>query len=194
MIKGQIKQSEMNQYGFFRMNVSGTWYGADKKGPVSVADGDFVEFEAFQKAGNNGKVFNNFKFQSLKKVDGVAPPAAAAPAARASAPSSSGRDAYWSDKEANDRAKDPRISYQAAYERALIFTDLALRNGALGAFAKAKDTAKLAILEAFVTEQADKIMALVYAAKVPSPKKEEQPAAAATTEEAEESADEGKWS
>lgn len=162
-IKGAIQSKEVNDYGYVRIKVSGTWYGGDKKGDISgeIRSGDIVEFDAFDKTGNNGKVYPQFKFQSLKKVA----------AAKAGAPVDKGpvasKDEYWQAKEANDQAKEPRISYHAAYERALVLTDLALRNGAFDALSKAKPTLKLEILQAFVADQADHIMGLVYAAKVP---------------------------
>lgn len=161
-IRGAIQAKEINDYGYARIKVSGTWYGGDKKGDISsdIGPGDIVEFEAYDKAGG-GKVFKNFKSQSLKKVA----------AARAGAPVDKGpvasKDEYWANKEARDAAKDPQIAYQGAYDRALTFTSLALANGAFDALAKAKPVAKLEILQAFVDEQAARILGLVYSAKVP---------------------------
>ena len=101
----------------------------------------------------------------------------------------SGRDSYWSDKSAEDAKKDPRIVYQSSYDRAISFVDLAIRNGAFAALTKAKDTSKLEILQAFVDEQAERIMRQVYAAKVPAA----EPAKAAAVAELESDPEES-WS
>lgn len=172
MIKGQVQSAEMNDWGFPRIKVQGTFYGGDKKAPIpgGIVAGDTVEFEAYDKQ-KGDKSYPTFKYQSLKKVEGSPAPvvAAVAAGARANAPQSGGnRESYWSDKAAEDAKRDPRISYQGAYDRALTFADLALRNGAFLAFGKAKDTAKLGILEAFVSEYADKIMRQTYEATVPA--------------------------
>lgn len=175
-IKGQLQDLQVNDWGYARVKVSGTYYGADKKGAVNVAVGDTVELEAYDKTGTNGKSYPTFKYQSLRKLEGVAAATAVVPGAvvpsnaRSATPSAAGRESYWSDKAAEDAKRDPRISYQGAYDRALTFADLALRNGAFLAFGKAKDTAKLGILEAFVSEYADKIMQQTYAATVPAAK------------------------
>lgn len=162
-IKGAIQSKEINDYGYARIKVSGTWYGGDKKGDISsdIGPGDIVEFEAYDKPGNGGKVFKNFKSQSLKKV------AAAKAGAKIDKGPTASKDEYWAKKEANDAAKEPRISYFAAYDRAVQFADLALRNGAFDALAKAKPTSKLEALQAFVAEQALRIMAEAYAAETP---------------------------
>lgn len=206
-IKGQLQSAEVNDWGYARIKVSGTYYGADKKGQISVAVGDLVEFEAYDKAGNNGKTYPTFKFTTIKKVAGGEASQAgsgnsvgearsgsvAVPLQKSVQPSAVGRDSYWADKEANDKAKDPRISYQASYERAILFTDLAIRNGAFDALAKAKPTARLEILQAFVAEQADHIMGLVYAAKVPSAKPAE-PKAGEAEQEADDPEQQESWS
>lgn len=207
-IKGQLQSAEVNDWGYARIKVSGTYYGADKKGQISAVVGDLVEFEAYDKAGNNGKTYPTFKFASLRKVaGGVASQGGGENAAGEARTGSVGalgqrsvhqlfgtKDAYWAEKEANDKAKDPRISFQASYERAILFTDLAIRNGAFEALAKAKNhTQKLEILQAFVAEQADHIMGLVYAAKVPSAKAAPEKAGEAE-QEADEPEQQESWS
>lgn len=185
-IKGAIQSKEVNDYGYSRIKVSGSFYGGDKKGDISpdISLGDIVEFEAYEKTGSNGKVYQTFKFQSLKKVAG------AKVGAKVDTGPTASKDEYWAKKESQDAVKEPRISYQAAYDRALTFTDLAIRNGAFDALSKAKPTAKLEILQAFVAEQADHIMGLVYSAKVPTVK-DSAPTAEQATEEV---AEEGSWS
>lgn len=159
-IKGQLQKAEPNKYGYVQITVAGNRYGADKKGVLSgIADGDLVEFEAFK----NDRGYDTFKFQSLKKLT----EAQAAVSKAAPAPTNP-KDTYWADKEANDKAKEPRVSYYAAIERAIQFADVALRNGALTAFAKAKDTAKLEILTAFVDEQTQRIIAAAYSQAAPT--------------------------
>lgn len=182
MIKGQLTKSETNGYGYTTVWVSGTRYGSDAKGKVQAELGDIVEFDAYDKAGKDGRMWPTFKLQSFKKLDsGSVQPLQQQPAAQVGGNTSTGkyvastaafgvgsRDTYWSDKAAEDAKRDPRISYQGAYDRALTFADLALRNGAFAALGKAKDTAKLGILEAFVSEYTDKIMQQTYAATVPT--------------------------
>lgn len=158
-IKGQVQAREINDYGYLRLKVSGTWYGADKKGDSPAAVGEIIEFEAYK----NTKNYDTFKLSSLKKVAGAVKGAPVNPGPTAS------KDEYWAKKEANDAAKEPRISYYAASERAIQFVDLALRNGAIAAFAKSKETAKLDVLTALVDEQTQRILTASYnqAAVVP---------------------------
>lgn len=181
-IKGQLQAKEINDYGYARIKVAGSWYGADKKGEVSGEAGDIVEFEPYK----NAKGYDTFKSVSFKKVAGK--PAGSGPVDTGPVAS---KDEFWAKKEARDVARDPQIAYQGAYDRALTFADLALRNGAFGAFEKAKPTAKLAILEAFVAEYADKILGLVYAVKIPTGPAYAEPAGDTETETADEESD--KW-
>lgn len=162
IIKGELSSVETNKWGFLRIQVSGTWYGSDsKKGSApAVAGGDMVEFDAYK----NDKGYDTFKFQSLKKL---ATPAAVAASTAKAAPVNP-KDTYWADKEAADKAKEPKIAYFAASERAIQFASLALANGAVSAFAKAKDTAKLEILTAFVDEQTQRILLASYGQKAPA--------------------------
>ena len=201
MIKAALQAVKVNNYGYASIKVGGAWYGADKSKFVPDAqEGDLVEFEGFK----NPKGYDTYKTQTFKKVAGGAAkpdggsgqvsPGSASTAQRTGAPSSAGsRDTYWADKAKSDEAKQPQIAYQAAYERALGFTDLALRNGAFDALAKAKPTGRLEILQAFVDEQAERIMKAVYAAEVP---KAEQAKAAKAVAEAvvEEPTEEETWS
>lgn len=197
-IKGQLTKAETNQWGFTTIWVSGTRYGSDKKGTYPAQVGDIVEFEAYEKAGNDGRTWPTVKFASLRKVAATLVDTGNNAGANSGTPSrgapqvAQSKDGYWSEKEANDKAKDPRISYQASYERAILITDLAIRNGAFDALAKAKPTARLEILQAFVAEQADKIMGLVYSAKVPSDKA--QPKAEEAEQEADEAETAESWS
>jgi hypothetical protein len=182
-IKGQLQATEMNDYGYARIKVSGKFYGADKKGEIEVSVGDMVEFDAYDKTGNNGKVYAQFKSQSLKKI------AAAKAGAKVDTGPAASKDEYWSKKEANDAAKEPRIQYMAAFERAVQFVDLAFRAGALAAFDKAKPTAKLEALQALVDEQTQRIVAASYAqgvaGKAPANKAPEEETETATEGEEE---------
>lgn len=190
-INGQLTKFETNNYGYSVIWVKGTRYGSDKKGTINAQVGDEVSFEAFNKPDNKdqNKSWPTFQFQTFRKVDGaVATPGNAGAVSGVAAnnvPASAstkitlvagGRDAYWSDKEARDIEKDeryqtetePRIVFQSSYKLAVAFADLALRNGAFAALEKAKPTAKLEILQAFVSEQATRIMGEAYAAQQPS--------------------------
>jgi hypothetical protein len=189
-IKGTLTKFETNNYGYTVIWVQGTRYGSDKKGTIQAQVGDTVEFEAFNKPDKSdpNKSWPTFQYQTFRKSqnnDGLVsvPVSAAVAAVAASSPakmvhgaSANNRDSYWSDKEARDIKKDeryqaeiePRIVFQSSYKLAVDFVDLALRNGAFAALEKAKPTAKLEILQAFVSEQALRIMGDAYAASVPS--------------------------
>lgn len=157
MIKGQVQSRELNNYGFLRIKVSGKWYGADKKGEHPVQAGELVEFDSYLKDNK----YETFKFQSLKKIEG-----AKAGAAIDKGPAAS-KDEYWADKEARDVAKEPRINFYAAFERATGFVALAFQVGALKSLAGAKETTKLDILTALVDEQTQRILNASYAQEAP---------------------------
>lgn len=174
MITGIVQTTRTNDYGYSSYKISSTWYGADSKGPPRASEGEKVSFEAFDKPGKDGKVYPTIKLATFKKVaptpDQNPSPASnsnTAVSRNVSSQSSGTRDSYWSDKEANDKLKEPRIAYQASFERAILFVDLAIRSKCFQALEKAKETEKLGILQAFVDEQAERIMKQVYAAKIP---------------------------
>jgi hypothetical protein len=180
-IVGIVQTTKSNDWGFTSYKVSNTWYGADTKGPPRASEGDKITFEAYEKAGKDGRTYPTIKLATFKKLskeanessqDATSTRAAAAVTSNANAQGSKPsfvRDAYWQDKAAEDKLREPRIVYQAAYERALQFVDLAIRNGAFAALEKAKPAGKLEILEAFVNEQTDKILRQAFAAAVPKP-------------------------
>lgn len=185
MIQGVIQFVDPNKFGYTpSIKVNGVKYGGDVKGsslPDGIQQGDAVEFEAFESAGSNGKVYPKYKAQTLRKIaaSGVAtPPATVAngqgAGRKASVPQGGGKSAYaakesyWSDKaefdkaraEA-DKAKEPRIAYFAALERAIALADVALRNEALPLGAKASK--KLDTLTAFIDEQVQRFIERSYA-------------------------------
>lgn len=172
MITGIIQTTKTNDWGFTSYKVSSTWYGADSKGPARASEGEKVTFEAFDKPGKDGKVWPTIKLATFKKISNVTADAASNQSMGSSSGGSTQRsagtkDSYWTDKAQEDAKKDPRIVYQSSYERALIFVDLAIKNGAFEALGKAKPNGKLEVLQAFVDEQAARIMKAVYAAQVP---------------------------
>lgn len=171
MITGIVQTTRTNDYGYTSYKISSTWYGGDSKGPARASEGEKVTFEAFDKPGQGGKVYPTIKLATFKKVSASTNSNATTSASVSSGSSQAGsagtRDSYWADKEAKDAVREPRITYQASYERALLFVDLAIRNGAFESLAKAKPPARLEILQAFVDEQAGRIMKNVYAAEVP---------------------------
>lgn len=170
MITGIVQTTRTNDYGYSSYKISSTWYGADSKGPPRASEGEKVTFEAFDKPGKEGKVYPTIKLATFRKVaaDQAAPAGSSGPSAAKAVPSSgNGRDGYWADKEANDKLKEPRITWQASYERALIFAKLAIDTKCFEALEKAKPTARLEVLTAFVDEQAARIFKAVYAAEVP---------------------------
>lgn len=139
-----------NKGGFFSIKIGDTWHGAGKARPP-FEKGANVSFEAYVKDG---------KYSTIK-----GPISAVGSGSTSTGPSTTkstyqAKDDYWAAKEKYDReVVQPRITYLAAFERAVGFADLALRNGALAALEKAKPVEKLDILQAFVDEQTDKIIA-----------------------------------
>jgi hypothetical protein len=139
-----------NKGGFYALKVGGAFYNLSSKSPPSVQKGSNVSFSFYLK---------NDKYKTVSgEVSTVASaPAAAAPAANGSG--SAGQSAYWAKREAGESDRDARISYFAAYERALGFVQLAIAQGAFPSLEKAKPAAKLDVLKAFVAEVAADIIA-----------------------------------
>jgi uncharacterized membrane protein YgcG len=159
LIKGTLQTSKTNDYGYTSIKVGGQWYGGDKKGDIKVGEGELVEVEVYE----NNKGFKTYKSQSLKKVAGSKP--AEGPVNKG--PTAS-KDEYWAAKEARDAAVEPRINYFAALDRAITFVDVALRNGALVAFTKAKDPQKLDVLIALVGETTQRMIKEAYEQSIPT--------------------------
>ena len=173
-VVGIIETTNTNDWNFTSYKVSNTWYGADRKGPPRASEGDKVSFEAYDKPGKDGRTYPTIKLATFKKLAKEAAEQQEAAQARPTGVSGKSypapaRDTYWSDKAAEDKLREPRIVYQAAYERAIQFVDLVIRNGAFTALEKAKPAAKLGIIEAFVNEQTDKILRQAFAATLPKP-------------------------
>jgi len=177
-IKGNVQTTKTNDWGFTSYKVSSTWYGADSKGPARASEGEWIEFEAFDKPGKEGKVYPTIKLATLKKISAANIPSGSGntndghgsgSAGRVANESGGSRQDYWAAKGIEDAKRDPRISYFASLERAIQFVDLALRNGAIGAYEKAKATGKLEVLTALVYETTQRIMAEAYSQEVPTP-------------------------
>lgn len=186
-IKDQAQAIETNDYGYLRIKLSGKWYGADKKGGSPIQAGDLIEIDTYQ----NQKGYDTFKFASLKKIAGAV--AGAAPIAKGPAAS---KDEYWTDKEARDLAKEPRINFYAAFERAVGFVALAFQVGALKSLAGAKETAKLDILTALVDEQTQRILNASYAQEAPEVGEDEtetETAETSTGDDAQSEGDDSQW-
>ena len=196
-IIGIVQTTKTNDYGYTSYKVSSTWYGADSKGPARASEGEKVSFDAFDKPGKEGKVYPTIKLATFKKVPVDSGSAnigsattGAATKANGAAFSAGSRDSYWADKAKSDEAKEPRISYFAALDRAIAFVDLALRNGAIKAYEAAKATGKLEVLTALVYETTQRIMAEAYTQAVPdaaSAPKQPRPAQAELESDPEES-------
>jgi hypothetical protein len=175
MITGQIQFTDPGKFGFApALKVNGVRYGADSKGnlPAGVEVGATVSFEYFDKAGKDGRQWPTYKLQSLKLAAPAAAVANGGTAAAVAERNFSGgksdyakKEDYWASKAKTDEARDPRISYQGALERAIAFADLAFRAAALP-LPKA-DNKKLDVLAAFVDETANRFLAQTYAATVP---------------------------
>jgi hypothetical protein len=158
------KVSGPNKGGYFALKVDGEFYGIETKGSPEVSEGDTVRFDFYVK---NGK-YKTVKGKIHKKAGG---------GGSSNKPSSGGsRDDYWAAKDKYEKeVREPRITYFAAYERAVLFTDLSIRNGAFDALSKAKPAEKLGVLEAFVNEQAQKLIA-ASAGTAAEPAGEDKPA------------------
>lgn len=139
-----------NKGGFYSIKIGDTWHGAGKIRP-DFAKGTNVSFDAYLKDG---------KYSTIK---GPITPVATSSASTGQSTAKStyqAKEDYWASKEKHDReVVQPRITFLAAYERAIAFTDLAIRSGTLSVLEKAKATEKLDILTAFVDEVTDKIIA-----------------------------------
>jgi hypothetical protein len=204
MISGKVAFIDPNKFGYApSLKVNGVKYGGDAKGAFpDIQVGDTVEFEAFEAPGQNGKSWPKYKLQTLRKL-----PAADATVAngggststakvsgnvRASYSAGTGgtRESYWADKAKDDSARDPRISYQGALDRAISFATLAVT--ALALPLPKTESKRLEVLQAFVDETALRFMAQTYAARVPTdpPTKDAPEAVAATTAAATDAPDE----
>jgi hypothetical protein len=164
-VTGQIQTTKTNDYGFTSYKVNGSWFGADTKGPPRASEGETVSFEAYDKAGKDGRVWPTIKLASFKKSAPAGLAQAVTPPGTPYVAPAGSKDTYWADKAKTDEARDPRISYQGALERAIAFADLAFRAAALP-LPKA-DNKKLDVLAAFVDETANRFLAQTYAATVP---------------------------
>lgn len=175
-IIGIVQTTKTNDYGYTSYKVSSTWYGADSKGPPRASEGETVSFDAFDKPGKEGKVYPTIKLATFKKVAVSQDQPGATKSGTGSGATASGSNAnggnrqdYWASKGTEDAKRDPRISYFASLGRAIQFVDLALRNGAIGAYEKAKATGKLEVLTALVYETTQRIMAEAYTQAIPVP-------------------------
>jgi hypothetical protein len=189
VIQGNVQTTKTNDWGFTSYKVQGTWYGADSKGPPRAAEGESITFEAYNKAGKDGREWPTIKLSTLRKVSGgqaVAGTTGAASAPRSfggnqSSGAGTGRDSYWSDKANADLLREPRIAYQGAIKLAISFVDLAISSGSFVALSKVKkDTDKLEVLEKFVTETAERFFKDSWNQKAPIA---EQAKAAVATEQ-----------
>lgn len=187
-IKGTLQTTKTNDYGFTAVKMGGAWYGADKKGfKPEATEGQLVEFEAFK----NAKGYDTYKTTTFKVVAGAVESVGVKYGDGASSVGSGtnaaagNREGYWQAKGSEDAKRDPRISYFASLERAIQFVDLALRNGAIGAYEKAKATGKLEVLTALVYETTQRIMREAYTQEVPKAEATKQPASEPTQAELE---------
>jgi len=148
-VKGVIeKVSGPNKGGYYAIKVGGTFYGISKKGAPDFAEGATVEFDSYLKDGKYATVKGDITAVKAEQKSGSGSTGYVNP-----------KDAYWEAKDAYDKeVVQPRITYLAAYERAVGFATLAISSGALN-FEKAKPAEKLGILEAFVEERTAAIVA-----------------------------------
>lgn len=192
-----IEAANQNKFGFPGYLINGKWINGDKKGAPAFNKGDTIEFETYLAKGK----YETVKTDSIKRA--AAPPAGvaayvaqggAAPARQNVTSSYAQKEGYWSDKAVADAAREPRIAYQGAYKIAVAFAELALKNGAFVAFSKAKDSAKLDILTAFVDEQATRIHAQSYAAVAPTGEAVPEESSGLSTDDTAPAAKDEQWS
>lgn len=164
-----------NKGGFYALKVDGNFYNLPGRNETpSVAKGQNVTFGFYLKDG---------KYKTIKGPVTLVPSAWAAPVnGTGNAVANGGRDSYWANREAEAVSRDARISYFAAYERALGLVTLAIANGAFPSLEKAKPAAKLDVLKAFVEATAEEIIDAA-SGKPPAEKIEQTAPAAAKGEE-----------
>lgn len=145
--------SRPNKGGFQAIKVEDAWYGLPKKGPPGVDKGDSVSFNFYVKDGQ----YKTIKGEISKKAQNA--PVQGIPNQAAGKNSYQAKDDYWAAKEKHDKeVVQPRITYLAAYERAVQFAVLAVDNGAIPGLEKAKPNDRLSVLTSFVDELTNNII------------------------------------
>lgn len=155
---GVVQKINKNGGGFYGVRVNNEWFGLSKSAP-KFQEGDSVSFEYY------------LKDDKYKTVKGSVDVKAAEPPTETKQQSAGGkhyRDTYWNDKAAADAAKEPRIAYQGAYERAVEVFKIVEAKGGYPAIEKAKAANKLGVIRALIEAEADHIMALAWNAKAPA--------------------------
>jgi len=152
-----------NKGGYYSIKVGGVWHGIGKM-PPAFQKGAQVSFNAYLKDGQYSTVKG-----PIAVVDAPPPTKADTSPPAPRHPVDQAKDNYWRNKEKGDAAKDARISFFAAYERALGFVQLAIANGAFPKVEKAKPADKLDVLRAFVLEVTNELVALSSGEKAARP-------------------------
>lgn len=154
--KGRLsKITDPNKGGYVSLVVDDVYYGAEAKGTPPFKAGDVIEFDWYLKQDK----YRTIKGQVKKCEDVATPSASNGPSTGKSGGYVSPKDKYWEDKDIYDKTVvQPRITYLAAYERALGFTDIVLREKAIPGLEKAKPEARLEIIQNFVSEITDAII------------------------------------
>lgn len=155
-VKGRLsKITDPNKGGYVSLVVDDVYYGAEAKGTPPFKAGDVIEFDFYLKQDK----YRTIKGQVKKCEDVATPQPSTGPSTAKSGGYVSAKDQYWADKETYDKeVVQPRITYLAAYERALGFTDIVLREKAIPGLEKAKPEARLEIIQNFVVEITDQII------------------------------------
>lgn len=192
-VKGRVEFVKKNDYGFYSIKIGEKWYSASKKNP-GVSKGDLVSGSYFIKDEKWATLKGDLEV--LEDSPGGDDSDDEAPTAKKSAykkPAYSGgsnRDEYWTKKAETDAAKEPRIAYFAALERAILAAGVALENGAFN-LEKAKPADRLKVIEAYIEHLVGKYTEAANNAGKPAPKAEEeeseQSEEATETEESDES-------
>ena len=119
-------------------SISGTWYGAGYDvNKLPFKEGNTIKFVYTEKG-----IYKNIDLKSVEVVDASEnsnmQPQTATSKQKVTAGATVTRDAYWSNKEDEDKLRSKEIRYEACLQRAIAMVDLLITSGALTLGANAK--------------------------------------------------------
>lgn len=157
-IKGKIEAVSENKAGYWAIKVNGDWYGTGAKDEPGFGKGDLVSFDYYKKDGRWLQVKGEIEAAKGGSKSG----------GTSGARSSGGdKDGYWNAKAAADAAREPRIAFQGAFERAIEVFKIADAKGAYPSLEKVKPAERLGAIRALVEAEALHIMQLSWNAVIP---------------------------
>ena len=132
-------------------SISGAWYGAGFDiTKVPFKEGNKIKFAYTEKG-----IYKNIHLNSVEILDASensnVQPQSPPPKVKVTAGATVTRDAYWSNKEEEDKFRSKEIRYEACLQRAIAMVDLLITSGAvsLGANTKKKSEIVEKAVEAF---------------------------------------------